>query len=53
SDIGAYEGEPICGKITWKITNPAYAPKNGGEQQALEKMQKLMKNLRKGVSDED
>lgn len=53
SDIGAYEGEPICGKITWKITNPAYAPKNEREQEALEEMQKLIKNLRKGVSGED
>jgi len=53
SDIGAYEGEPICGKITWKITNPAYAPKNEREQEALEKMQKLIKNLRKGTSGED
>ena len=52
-DIGVYEAEPICAKITWRITNPAYAPKNQQEQQALEKMQKLMKNLRKGVSDED
>ncbi len=39
-DIGAYQEEPICGKITWKITNPAYAPKNEREQEALEKMQK-------------
>jgi tetrahydromethanopterin S-methyltransferase subunit A len=45
-DIGAYQEEPICGKITWKITNPAYAPKNEREQDALEKMQKLIKNLR-------
>lgn len=45
-DIGAYREEPICGKITWKITNPAYAPKDEREQDALEKMQKLIKNLR-------
>jgi len=47
SDIGAYQEEPICGKITWKITNPAYAPKNEREQEALGKMQKLMENLRR------
>lgn len=52
-DVGAYEGEPICGKITWKITNPAYAPRNKREQEALEKMQKLMKNLRKRVNGKD
>jgi tetrahydromethanopterin S-methyltransferase subunit A len=53
SDIGAYQEEPICGKITWKITNPSYAPKNEREQEALEKMQKLMKNLRKRVNGKD
>ncbi|MFZ0034154.1 MAG: tetrahydromethanopterin S-methyltransferase subunit A [Sedimentisphaerales bacterium] len=52
-DIGAYEGEPIYGKITWKITNPAYAPKNEREQDALEKMQKLIKNLRKRANGKD
>jgi len=52
-DVGAYEGEPICGKITWKITNPAYAPRNKREQEALEKMQKLIKNLRKRVNGKD
>ena len=52
-DIGAYEEEPICGKITWKITNPAYAPKNEREQDALEKMQKLIKNLRKRANGKD
>jgi hypothetical protein len=52
-DIGAYREEPICGKITWKITNPAYAPKNEREQDALGKMQKLIKNLRKRVNGKD
>jgi tetrahydromethanopterin S-methyltransferase subunit A len=49
-DIGAYQEEPICGKITWKITNPAYAPKDEREQDALEKMQKLMEKLRRRKS---
>jgi tetrahydromethanopterin S-methyltransferase subunit A len=53
SDVGAYQEEPICGKITWKITNPAYAPKNEREQDALGKMQKLIKNLRKRVNGKD
>jgi len=52
-DVGAYPAAPLSGKITWKITNPAYAPKNEQEQKALEKMQKLIKKLRKRVSDED
>ena len=45
-DMGAYEVEPICGKITWRVTNPAYAPKDGKEQEALEKMQSLIKKLK-------
>jgi len=45
-DMGAFEAEPICGKITWKVTNPAYAPKDEKEQEALEKMQSLIKKLK-------
>jgi len=45
-DMGAYEAEPICGKITWKVTNPAYAPKDKKEQEALQKMQDLIKKLK-------
>jgi tetrahydromethanopterin S-methyltransferase subunit A len=45
-DYGAYAEEPICGKITWKVTNPAYAPKDKKEQEALQKMQDLIKKLR-------
>lgn len=45
-DMGAYEVEPICGKITWRVTNPAYAPKDKKEQEALEKMQGLIKKLK-------
>ena len=45
-DIGAYDAEPICGKITWKVTNPAYAPKDQKEQEAIQKMQDLIKKLK-------
>jgi tetrahydromethanopterin S-methyltransferase subunit A len=45
-DIGAYEAEPICGKITWKITNPAYAPKDEKEKEALQKLQDLIRRLK-------
>ncbi len=46
-DIGAYEEEPICGKITWRVTNPAYAPKDEKEREAFDKMQNLIKKLKK------
>lgn len=45
-DMGAYNGKPICSKITWKITNPAYAPKDKGEQEAVDKVQKLIQQLK-------
>ncbi|MCM8766399.1 MAG: hypothetical protein NC920_06155, partial [Candidatus Omnitrophica bacterium] len=45
-DSGAYPEEPICGKITWRVTNPAYAPKDKKEQEALQKMQDLIKRLK-------
>ena len=45
-DIGAFDKEPICGKITWKITNPYQAPKDKKEQEALEKMQALIRKLK-------
>jgi tetrahydromethanopterin S-methyltransferase subunit A len=45
-DIGAFEEEPICGKITWRITNPAYAPKDAKEQEAFDKMQNLIRKLK-------
>lgn len=52
-DYGAYEGKPICGKITWKITNPAYAPKDKKEQEAFEKMQDLIKRLKERSKNKD
>jgi len=45
-DMGAYEVEPICKPITWKITNPAYGPKDEKEKKALEKMQDLIRKLK-------
>ena len=46
-DIGAYEGEPICEKVTWKITNPTYAPKDKKEQDAVERTQTLIEKIRR------
>ena len=45
-DMGAYEAEPICKPITWKITNPAYGPRDEKEKGALDKMQELIKRLK-------
>ena len=45
-DPGAYQADPICGKITWRIMSPYHTPKNEREQKAVEKMQKLVKQLK-------
>ena len=45
-DMGVYNVEPICKPITWKITNPAYAPKDEKEKEAVEKMQNLIRKLK-------
>lgn len=45
-DMGAYDAEPICDKITWKITNPAYAPKDEREREAVDRMQRLIQQLK-------
>ena len=45
-DMGAYEAEPVCRKITWNITNPAYAPKDKREEEGLRKAKELMERLR-------
>lgn len=47
-DTGAYEEEPICGKITWRVTNPAYTPKDEKEHKAFDKMQSLIRKLKEG-----
>lgn len=52
-DYGAFDEEPICGKITWKVTNPAYAPKDKKEQKALQKMQDLIKKLKTRSKNKD
>jgi tetrahydromethanopterin S-methyltransferase subunit A len=46
-DIGAYQAEPICETITWKIRNPAYAPKTEKERIAMERMRLLVEKLRR------
>lgn len=47
-DMGAYDAEPkICGQITWRITNPAYDSKDEKEKKAVEKMHKLIEEIKK------
>lgn len=46
-DTGAYPEPALSGKITWRVTNPAYAPKNEGGRKQVEKMRKLMAEIKK------
>lgn len=46
-DPGAYEGEPLIGKITWKVANPAYEPKSDEEREQVQKMRELMERIQK------
>jgi len=45
-DPGAFDGEPIVGTITWKITGPYHPPENEKEKAAVEKMQKMIETLK-------
>lgn len=45
-DPGAFDGEPIFGKITWKITGPYHPPENAKEKAAVDKMQKMILSLK-------
>lgn len=46
-DTGAYPEPALSGKITWRITNPAYEPKNEEEKKQVEKMKSLMAEIKK------
>lgn len=46
-DIGAYPEPALSGKITWRITNPAYEPKNEEERKQVDKMRKLMAEIKR------
>lgn len=45
-DPGAFDAEPIVGKITWKITGPYHPPADEKEKAAVDKMRKMMEVLR-------
>jgi hypothetical protein len=45
-DMGAYDADPICGKITWKITNPNNVPADEKEEKALDRTLDMINKLR-------
>jgi len=47
-DPGAYSGNPLSGKITQKVMRPWAEPDDEGERVAVQKMQEMIKKLKKG-----
>jgi tetrahydromethanopterin S-methyltransferase subunit A len=46
-DPGAFEGEPLSGKITQRLMRPWAEPDDEGERAAVQKMQEMMEKLKK------
>ncbi len=46
-DPGAFPADPICSTITWRIRQPWYAPRTEKEQQAQQKLQDFMADVRR------
>jgi len=46
-DPGAYPEPPLCGKITWKVTQPWCEPENDSERSAKQKAFELMERLKR------
>jgi len=47
-DPGAYSGNPLSGKITQKVMRPWAEPDDERERVAVQKMQEMIKKLKKG-----
>ena len=47
SDPGAFPAPPLPGGVTWRITNPTFAPKNDKERAEKEKLRELMDRVKK------
>jgi tetrahydromethanopterin S-methyltransferase subunit A len=52
-DIGAYPGEPLSGKITWRITMPWAVPEDDKEKEALERARELLNKLKEKYGKKD
>jgi tetrahydromethanopterin S-methyltransferase subunit A len=50
-DIGAFPGAPIIASLTWRVTNPAFEPKDEAERRQKEGFLKQMEEIRKKVEE--
>lgn len=46
-DPGAFEGDPISTTITWKVTQPWYAPRSKEEEAALDRVRDIIEQIRR------
>ncbi len=46
-DPGAFPGDPICSTITWRVSQPWYAPRTAKEREAHERLQDFMAEVRR------
>jgi hypothetical protein len=46
-DRGAFPGEPLCEKITWRVKQPWYAPRNLQEMKAREQAENIIATLKR------
>ena len=50
-DIGAYPEGPISAKLTWRVTNPVFEPKDESERKQKEGFMKRMEEIKKKVQE--
>jgi len=50
-DPGAYSEEPICRKITWRVTRPELEPKSEEEKKQVEKLKSIMERIKRKVEE--
>jgi len=50
-DIGAYPEGPISARLTWRVTNPVFEPKDETERRQKEAFTKRMEEIKKKVSE--
>jgi tetrahydromethanopterin S-methyltransferase subunit A len=50
-DVGAYPEDPICGRITWRVTNPANEPRSEEEKRHKDLLIQKMEEIKRIVED--
>jgi hypothetical protein len=50
-DPGAYPEPPLSGKLTWRVTQPWYQPKDEAEEKAKERLQQLLAEIKRRQED--